>query len=469
MNTRLIVAILLVACGGSLASQPAHAGAFYIPERGARALALGGAFIAGADDLNAQWLNPAALVRLDHELSLYLDLGIIFSDQSFRRQDDPEVMRKDPIYAGGFPTVEDEGPPFPDPSLAIASNFGLEDFVFALGAYGPYAGTNQWPEDGPQRYSLVNLSALEFFIQLSVAWRPSKYLSVGAGFQWVITSIKQRLVISAYPGVFGWPEQRDLDTLAEVDVHDTFSPSGNLGVLVTPITGLDIGLSVQLPVSAELSGLLRVNKSSHYYFSDTDIEGDQINVSLDFPFIFRLGVRYHDAELWSVELAAVLEMWSALETIDVSPGGDGIAFVNVPGIGRYNVKPFSIESNYMDVLSLRLGGWWSPGGGMFTARAGFFYENGAAPSRTLTVLDIDGDKIGIALGGTVRLGKFQIDLTAAYIDTFQRAVPNSDKVQVNPIYDADQKPFGDTEPSYVGNGTYSATNFILATTFSAGF
>jgi long-subunit fatty acid transport protein len=192
-------------------------------------------------------------------------------------------------------------------------------------------------------------------------------------------------------------------------------------------------------------------------------------VSLDFPWIFRLGVRYHDADLWSVELASVIELWSALDTIDVSPGGDGIAFVGVPGIGRYSVKPFSIESHYLDVFSLRLGGWWSPGAGDFTVRAGVFYENGAAPSRTLTVLDIDGDKIGIGLGGTVRLGKLQIDLTAAYIDTFQRAVPNSDKTQVNPIYDADDKPYGDTEPSYVGNGTYSAKNFILATTFSAGF
>jgi hypothetical protein len=67
------------------------------------------------------------------------------------------------------------------------------------------------------------------------------------------------------------------------------------------------------------------------------------------------------------------------------------------------------------------------------------------------------------------LGKFQIDLSAAWIETFQRAVPNSEKAQVNPIFSADDEPYGDTEPSYVGSGTYSARNFILATTFSAGF
>ncbi len=471
MNRRCLAPALAVfiALSSVTAPRDARAGAFYLPERGARALALGGAFIAGADDLNAQWLNPAALTRLSNELSLYVDLGLIFSDQSFLRQDDPEVMRKDPAYANGFPTVQDQGPPFPDPSLAVASNFGLEDFVFCLGAYGPYAGTNEWPEDGPQRYSLVNLSALEFFVQFSAAWRPSKYLSVGVGLQWVITAIKQRLVISAYPGVFGWAEQRDLDTLAEVDVTDSFSPSGNIGLLITPTTGFDIGLSAQLPVSAAAKGKLAVQKPSHYYFSDVEIVGDQISVGLDFPMILRLGLRLYDEKLWSVELASVYEMWSALDAIPVAPGGEGIAFVDVPGIGTYHVKPFSIEQRYDDVISLRAGGWWAPGAGDLTLRAGFFYESGAPPDQTLTVLDIDGDKIGITIGGTVRLGKYQIDLTAAWIDTFQRAVPNSEKTQVNPIYDADATPYADTEPSYVGNGTYSATNLILATTFSAGF
>lgn len=464
---RLIASGVALVC--AFASSSAYAGAFYLPERGARALSLGGAFIAGADDLNAQWLNPAALVRMNHEFSFMVDLGIIFSDQSYLRLDDPEVMRKDPLYAGGFPEVHDEGGPFPDPSLAIASNFGLEDFVFCLGAYGPYAGTNAWPEDGPQRYSLVNLSALEFFVQLSAAWRPSKYISVGVGLQAVVTAIKQRLVISAYPGVFGWPEQRDLDTLAEVDATDPFSPSGVVGVLVTPLTGFDIGMSVQLPVSTTPKGKLQVNKPGHYYFSDVEIVGDQINLELDFPWILRLGLRAYEDKLWSVEVAAVYEMWSALDRIPVAPGEGGIAFTNVPGIGTYNVKPFAIEQRYDDVVSLRLGGWWAPGAGDWTLRAGFFFETGAPPDETLTVLDIDGDKIGLTLGGTVRLGDFQIDLSAAYIDTFQRAVTTTEKTQVNPIYDANDVPYEDTEPSYVGNGTYSATNFIVATTLSAGF
>ena len=459
-----------------LSTTSARPGAFYLPERGGRALSLGGAFIAGADDLNAQWLNPAALTRLSHQkLSLYLDFGLIFSDQRFRRQDDPEAMRKDPLYADGFPEVSDEGGPFPDPSLGIATNFGLEDWVFALGVYGPYAGTNKWPEDGPQRYSVINLQAVELFVQLSAAWRPNKHLAVGAGLQWVTTTVKQRLKISAYPGVFGWQEQRDLDVLAEVDVADPFSLSGNFGLLITPTDttddaiDLDIGISVQLPVGAAADGKLRVQKPGHYYFSTTEIEGDAISLTLDFPWIFRAGARLYDGRLWSVELAAVYEMWSVLKTIDVTPGPDGIAFVGVPGIGRYTVKPFSLDVAYEDVLSARLGASFSPGEGPLTLRVGTFFETGAPPSRSLNVLDIDGNKLGVTLGATFAVGAFQFDLAAAWIETFERTVTDSTKVQVNPIYLADPQPYDETGPSTIGNGTYSARNFILATSISAGF
>ena len=450
-------------------SLPAHAGSFYLPERGARALAMGGANIAGADDMNAQWLNPAALTRLHGDLALYVDLGLILTQQSFARADDAEVMRKDPRYANGFPTVKNEGPPFPDPSLGVATHFGTEDFVFALGLYGPYAGTNKWPQDGPQRYSLVNLNALELFVQGSVAWHISDRLSIGLGLQWVITTITQRLAISAYPGVFGWAEQPDLDTLAEVSVSDLFTPSANLGVLLTPVDGFDIGLSAQLPVHADASGTLKVRLPSHYYFSDTTVTGNKIGLSLNFPAILRAGLRVYDSDLWSVEVAAVYELWSTLDKIDVSPGAGGIAFTNVPGIGTYHVKSFSLDERSKDVISLRLGGSFRPGHGLVTLRAGALYESSSLPDTTTSVLKIDNAKIGGTLGATFHLGAYDVDVAAAWIQQLDRTVTDSVNYQVNPIYDQDPSAYGGTGPHTVGNGTYGGSYLMFAATFNAAF
>ena len=452
----------------ALAPGLGRAGSFYLPERGARSLAMGGAHIAGADDLNAQWLNPAGLTRLTEDLTLSLDLGVIFTEQRFARADDAEVMRKDPRYTQGFPEVTHEGPPFPDPSLAVASNLGTEDFVFAFGVYGPYAGSNAWPEDGPQRYSVISLEALELFVQLSAAWRISDRVAVGVGLQGVVTSITQRLAISGYPGLFGWAEDPTLDNLVEVAVHDLFTPSANIGALFTPVDGLDVGLSAQLPVHAEASGTLKVRLPSHYYFSETTVRGDKIDLDLDFPAILRLGVRLYEPARWSVELAAVYELWSALDDIVVRPGEGGVAFENVPGIGSYRVRTFNLRVDSEDVLSLRLGGSWTPTAPL-TLRAGVLYEPSSLPDRTLTVLKLDNDKVGATFGATLDLGAVDLDLAVAYLAMFDRTVTDSVKTQVNPIYEADAGPYGDSGPHAVGNGTYGGSYLTLAATVTAAF
>ncbi len=41
----------------------AHAGGFYMTDRGVRPVGRGGAFIAGADDQHAVWYNPAGLIH----------------------------------------------------------------------------------------------------------------------------------------------------------------------------------------------------------------------------------------------------------------------------------------------------------------------------------------------------------------------------------------------------------------------
>jgi hypothetical protein len=55
----LIIGCLLVA------PTVAHAGGYYTLDSGIRAIGRGMAFTAGADDLSAQYYNPAALTRID--------------------------------------------------------------------------------------------------------------------------------------------------------------------------------------------------------------------------------------------------------------------------------------------------------------------------------------------------------------------------------------------------------------------
>ncbi len=445
----------------------ARAGGFWLAERGARSFSLGGAHIAGADDMNAQWLNPAGLTRLKGDWNLYLDAALIVAEQSFARAFDADVARRDPTYADGFPVERARVEPFFDPSLGVATRFGLDDWIFALGVYGPYAGTNKWSADGPQRYSLVSLEPIQLTTQLSVGWRPHPRLAVGIGLQAVYTSIRQRVVISAYPGVFGWQEDRELDVFAEVAASDGFSPSGNAGLIWTPVDGLDVAVSAQLPVRADIGGKLRVNLSEHWYFSGSSVSGDRISGRVDFPGVLRLGVRAYEEAAWSLELAAVAELWSAQASIPVVP--QGIEFRDVPGIGTFRVKPIDIRQDFQDLVSVRLGGSWQPGGGALTLRAGTYVETGAAPDATVSVLRIDGTKLGFGLGATWVAAPLAIDLGLGYVHMFTREVSTSEKTQVNPLYDEDDGPFGESGPNVVGNGRYEMGHWVMSVTASAGW
>ena len=47
-----------------LSGNGAQASTYYLSDVGIRAMGRGGAFVAGADDISAQWYNPSALTRM---------------------------------------------------------------------------------------------------------------------------------------------------------------------------------------------------------------------------------------------------------------------------------------------------------------------------------------------------------------------------------------------------------------------
>jgi long-subunit fatty acid transport protein len=451
------VGAMLVA---TLLPWPSLAGGFHLAERGARSFSLSGAHIAGADDLNAMWLNPAGLTRLEGRYHAWVDLALIGARQGFARAFDADVARNDPRFADGFPEVHGSGTPFFDPSFGLATDLGLEDWVFAFGVYGPYASTNAWPADGPQRHALISLQPIALTAQLTAAWRPLPTLSVALGLQAIYTRIHQRLSISSYPGVFGWAEDPDLEALADVTLEDPFTPSANLGVQWAALPWLDVGLSAQLPVTAELKGRIAVNLPSHWYFKDSRVRGDALSGSLDFPAILRLGVRLHDEERLSVEIAATAELWSTLDRIALTP--EGIAFEDVPGIGTFEVRPVTLVQDFRDVYSARLGVSWRPEPLPFTLRGGAHWESGAPPDQTLSVLRIDGEKLGLTFGATLPWSPFTFDLAAGWVQMLPREVSSSEVRQVNPLHAADPTPYGEGGPSVVGNGRYTLSHWVVA-------
>ena len=130
---------------------------------------------------------------------------------------------------------DNQATPVPAPSLLLSTDAGLEGFTFAAGAFALYAANYAFPEDGPQRYSLVdNDGSYAFVTTLNAAWQAHRRFRIGVGLQNYSLRIQSTVAGTAYSGLFGRPEDADLDLMLQGVAEGAFNlsthlPSSNLG------------------------------------------------------------------------------------------------------------------------------------------------------------------------------------------------------------------------------------------------
>ena len=84
----------------------AQASTYYLSDVGIRAFGRGGAYIAGADDISAQWYNPAALTRINGGHAQFYAAGI----KQFINFDRTDYPGEGPLNENNEPTDLDNRP-----------------------------------------------------------------------------------------------------------------------------------------------------------------------------------------------------------------------------------------------------------------------------------------------------------------------------------------------------------------------
>jgi long-chain fatty acid transport protein len=433
------VGLLCLLWGGS-----ASAGGFFTPPHGVRTQGRGGAGVLSTPDMNAMWYNPAMLAGLG-DFHLTVDLNLLIQDASFARA--PRTLENGDTIS--YTEVENQARPLTIPQLGVASNLGTERLVFALGAWAPNGATALYPEQGPQRYTIIDTEgSFILTLGLAVAWRATDWLWVGAGLQNHMAQLRLVNAVTAWPGFTGDPESEDYEILFEGAVSSPWSPSANLGARAQVHPNVDVGLSVQLPVHVqdeEAQVMQRLPPG--VLFDQAEVQGDSVAASFWLPWVLRTGVRYHQPR-WDIELDAVIEFWSILDEISISP--NDIEVQEVPGVGTIQAGALSVPRQYQDALSLRLGGDYQALPELLDLRAGVLWEQSAIPTRTLSVLQLDTDKVGLSAGLTWHASDtLAVDLSYTHLFYQDTTVRNSIVRQINP-----------TDPDntiVVGNGDYTFT------------
>ncbi len=448
-DIRPALAATLLAFALGLVPTDVAAGAFYLPGHGVRPAGRAGASVASSGgNLNAIWHNPANLALLE-ERTLTVDTAVIGSFSTFQRaprtKENGEVER--------YPAVSNEALPVPDPQVLIGGPTGLEDVSWAAGLWAPYSGYQRYPEEGPQRYSLIDKSgSVLAYLGASVGWQVTDSLRIGAGFQNVVADLELVSKVSGYSGLYGRPEDKDLDVLVRLNAKDLFAPTGNLGVWYAISESVQAAASVQLPTRiADKNAKVDVRRGSHPSFDEVEQEGNAVSAGMTLPVMVRAALRYQ-APSFDLELTGVYEGWSVVDRLVLDP--QGVRITEVPGVGEVPLEPIPVERDWRDSVSVRLGGDYELSEAV-TVRGGYAFETSAIPAEYHDVLALDAPKHLFSGGFTHRWDRISLDGSVAYYLYHTREVSNSKIRQIAPM-DPD-----DEHATVVGNGTYRIGHLVV--------
>lgn len=463
-------ALLTLAALASAA--PASAGGLYFSDRGVRPLGRGGAFVAGADDGGAIAYNPAGLAFAPKQFlfdASWLQYTATYQRHSLTRQTDPNTGQPTGAeFEYTHPRVKGTTPVLPIPTLAYVDDFGMGDKVrFALGAWAPYAAVTSFPanlngQPAPQRYSLISLDGSALAIVGAYgAYRPTKDLALGAGVEALGGYFQTSVAFSAcVPDRFICAaEDPSYDAYSQLRVGPIVAPSGIVGATWVPSDLVRVGASFHLPFWISAPATVQVRLPSAAAFDGARQEGDSAHVDFRLPWTLRTGVEVRPGDTTRVEASFVYEAWSMHDEIRLDP--DNVALANVTAFPqRYYVGPISLPRGFQDTWSVRLGGEQSLeiSGYQLDLRAGVAYEKSAVPPAYLSANSIDLDKVTLAFGGSLHVGKWRLDgVVARVIGSAQDVDPHEGKIpQTNPVI---ANPAAN--PSIVNGGHYEANATVL--------
>ncbi|MEP6653291.1 MAG: outer membrane protein transport protein, partial [Myxococcales bacterium] len=301
------------------------------------------------------------------------------------------------------------------PMAGIASRLGLSNWTFALAALAPSGvGREQYPQNGGQRYMLVEREAIILSYAASAAWRASDRFGVGATVQWIhVPRLVYSLMIDGTrsPGEIN-PVSSQLDILTTVTGSDPMTLNAIVGAWFRPTPAFELALSGQiLPAKIVARGTLRLDATGGNLGMPT-IKPNDVTVTLPLPLLARAAARYRHlaggVELFDVELDVEFETWSRVNRFTVDGNHLRVGYLG----DIIFIDQIQLQKQWRDTLSVKLGGDYAIVPSRLTLRAGAFYVTPVAPDAYTSLDFATAARFGGAAGASLFLGR--VELSVAY-------------------------------------------------------
>jgi long-chain fatty acid transport protein len=383
----------------------AHAGGFYVPEIGPRAVGMAGAQTAAVDDTTAIFHNPAGLAGQDGT-TVQVAGSMFFGNVSFFRR--PVDGPTGPIdFAEVKNTNRIGGAPF----LGVASDFGVRNFAAGVAVYVPFGAHLEYPKRGAQRHVVTGVELRTIYVTPSVAYKIADRFSIGAGVSYVFADLALEQA-NAVQFVTGDPEANpdpdaSLEGTSALHGKDPASFSATFGIRYDdPLERFGIGAAAMIPTTLRFAGKAVVRNEQIAAATDESdpelelpqgVRRDDFTAEYPLPLVVRVGAVVRPTPRVSVALDYNYQRWSTFDTLVV----DFEHNYELQDTTRAVMYDVIVEQKWHDSHSVRLGSEFQPIPNEripLKFRVGALFDQSPIDDRHFDVLAPDSDKLGVSVG-----------------------------------------------------------------------
>lgn len=403
-------------CFISLWAAQVFAGGFQINEHAARAMGMGGAFTAVANDPSALYFNGAGITQLEGT-QFMLGTTLIAPVSSFR---------------GVYPAIDEykmENQIF-FPSHFYVTHKLNSDLSVGLGFTTPFGLGTKWDDNWPGKYLAVETTVMTFIFNPTVAYKLTNDLSVSASFVFSFADVTmtKKSQQSPFAG----------DAFIKLTGKDKAAFGYGFGVLYKPIDKLSVGASFRSQVKYNMEGTANTTSGAKQLIDAGKLPVNaNITADLTTPVNIAVGIAYD--VLPQLKLSAEYDYvgWSSYDTLTVTFTDAKYASLTKPSPRLYDnsfILKFGADYKVNDDLSIQ---------------GGILYDKNPVKPERLNPSLVDANRLGLSIGAHYSFTKnLGASLSYLYIRGSQTDARNSEE-----NYTTGVSPF---------DGTYNSQAYLVA-------
>ncbi|MBU5615134.1 OmpP1/FadL family transporter [Geomonas azotofigens] len=420
-----------------------HGAGFKVSEQGAKAMAMGNAFAAQADDPSALYFNPAGIAFLPGIQMSLGALGILVPQTEFKGT--TPLSGTAPLDTGTTTAIEHSRRDIViAPTLYASYALDTLPLCFGFGVNATYPLSKSWSDSSVFRNQVQIASIKPVNFQPTVAYRfDDLKLGVAAGIDvtYAVVSLQKSLYSPAIDPTAPAPPFGAYE-LGSLGVDGTGTDVGyNFGLLWKPRSDLNLGLAYRSKITLGIegdanylattpTGMGAIGLADSAVFPYTRARASsRASTSIPLPDTLDVAVAWRPTRQLTLEFDATRTGWSSFKKLEIH--------FDSPQFAAFNNQPD--PKNWRDVWSYKFGAQYQVNPRL-ALRAGYSFDESPVPNETVDPLLPDADRHSFSVGAGIGNALGTVDLAYMWVHFVDRTVHNQDMTTLrgaNGVYKSD--------------------------------